>query len=99
MQECAAYPACACDYPPQPRRMTPATIRATRKRLGLTQGQAARLLGVDGRTWRRWECAERTMPKPVCRLLGAAEAVPGVLAWLETLAAAHAAAPGPEGWE
>ncbi len=58
MQECAAYPACACDYPTQPRRMTPSAIRAAREHLGLTQGRAAYLFGVQRRTWCRWEAGE-----------------------------------------
>lgn len=49
--------------------MTPVEIRAARLALGMTQSQLARLVGVDSRTWRRWECAEREMPEPVCRLL------------------------------
>ena len=62
--------------------MTPTEIRAARAALGLTQGQLARLIGVDGRTWRRWECDERQMPEPVRRLLLLAVERPWVLGWL-----------------
>ena len=62
--------------------MTPASIRETRTGLGLTQGTAARLVGVDGRTWRRWELGEREMPEPVCRLLGLLQ-FPHVVTWLD----------------
>jgi DNA-binding transcriptional regulator YiaG len=62
--------------------MTPEALRALLSRLGLTQGQGARLCGVDARTMRRWVCGEREMPGPAERLLRAAEEVPGVLAWL-----------------
>lgn len=58
--------------------MTPAEIRATRERLGLTQGAAARLCGVDGRTWRRYEAGGHGMHEPVARLLRLLEAVPAV---------------------
>ena len=49
--------------------MTPTELRSHRERLALTQGAAARLIGVDGRTWRRWENAEREIPEPVARLV------------------------------
>jgi len=49
--------------------MSPSQLRATLARLGLTQSEAARLLGVDDRTMRRWCCAERGIPEPVARLL------------------------------
>ena len=49
--------------------MTPAEIRTARHALGLTQGQAARLAGVDGRTWRRWEEGSRDMPQTAQRIL------------------------------
>jgi DNA-binding transcriptional regulator YiaG len=49
--------------------VTPSDLRATRESLGLTQGSAARLIGVDGRTWRRWENGERGIPEPVARLV------------------------------
>lgn len=34
---------------------TTAAIRAAREAAGLTQQQAAELVHVDGRAWRRWE--------------------------------------------
>ena len=39
--------------------VTPADIRAARKRAGLTQTQAANLLGVTRVTWARWESGEQ----------------------------------------
>lgn len=41
--------------------MTPQEIHARRKALGMTQGQIARLIGVDDRTWRRWEDATQAL--------------------------------------
>jgi transcriptional regulator with XRE-family HTH domain len=43
--------------------------RATIDQLGMTQGAAAKLLGVDDRTSRRWACGEREIPPPVQRFL------------------------------
>ena len=37
--------------------------------LGLSQLAAARLLGVDGRTSRRWISGERDVPEPAARFL------------------------------
>jgi transcriptional regulator with XRE-family HTH domain len=37
--------------------------------LGLQQTEAARLLGVDERTSRRWASGEREIPPPVARFL------------------------------
>ena len=65
--------------------MTPAEFRAALDRLGQTQAGAARLLGVDARTVRRWACDERAVPEPVRRVLLACERypdlVPLLLAW------------------
>lgn len=36
-------------------------VRAMREALGLTQDQAGALVHVSGRTWRKWELAEREM--------------------------------------
>ena len=64
--------------------MTPTQLRDTLARLGLTQTGAARLLGVDERTMRRW-CAEegtpqhRRMPEPAARLLRLLAAQMGVM--------------------
>ena len=66
--------------------MTPTDFRAALARLGLTQAGAARLLGVDERTARRWARGERQVPEPVRRLLWACERDAG-------LASALAAAP------
>lgn len=63
--------------------MTSTALRALLSRLSLTQGQTARLLGVDARTVRKWCCDEREMPEPAARLLRAMEQVPGVREWLD----------------
>lgn len=39
------------------------------ERLGLTQVGAARFLGVDERTSRRWIAGERPIPEPVAKFL------------------------------
>ena len=65
--------------------MTPTDLRAALARLGLTQGQAARLMGVDARTMRRWVCGERGMPGPAVRLLMVMEMVAGVVEMLDAL--------------
>lgn len=62
--------------------MTPTDLRAQLARLGLTQTGAARLLGVNPRTVRRW-LEDGDIPPPVVRLLGAMEAVPGVREWMD----------------
>jgi len=49
--------------------MTPDEYRAAIERLGLSQIAAARLLGVDERTSRRWACGEREVPPPAQRFL------------------------------
>lgn len=41
---------------------TPSEILAARKAAGLTQTQAAKLVGVTLRAWQYWEAGERTMP-------------------------------------
>ena len=43
--------------------------RATIETLGLSQAAAARLLGVDERTSRRWANGERDIPPPAQRFL------------------------------
>lgn len=53
--------------------MTPAELRATLSRLGLPQTGAAKLLGVDGRTVRRWIAGEIPVPELVARVLRAAK--------------------------
>ena len=49
--------------------MTSDEYRATIERLGLSQIAAARLLGVDDRTSRRWACGERDIPPSAQRFL------------------------------
>lgn len=49
--------------------MTPDEYRAALEVLDLTQTGAARLLGVDDRTSRRWACGERDIPPPAERFL------------------------------
>lgn len=49
--------------------MTPTQFRSALSRLGLTQTGAARLVGADERTARRWALGERTVPGPVVILL------------------------------
>jgi DNA-binding transcriptional regulator YiaG len=49
--------------------MTPGEYREVIEALDLTQAGAARLLGVDERTSRRWACGERDIPPPAERFL------------------------------
>lgn len=49
--------------------MTSDEYRTMIDQLGLTQGAAARLLGVDERTSRRWALGERDIPPPAERFL------------------------------
>lgn len=56
--------------------MSAAEYRATLDRLGLTQAGAARAIGVDARTSRRWALNERPIPEPVSRLLRLFERFP-----------------------
>jgi DNA-binding transcriptional regulator YiaG len=49
--------------------MSPDEYRAAIERLGLSQVAAARLLGVDARTSRRWASGERDIPPPAARFL------------------------------
>ncbi len=49
--------------------MTPDEYRAAIEKLGLSQIAAARLLGVDERTSRRWALGERDIPPPAVRFL------------------------------
>lgn len=41
----------------------PTDIIAARKKAELSAAQAARLVYVDSRTWRRWEAGEKQMPE------------------------------------
>lgn len=49
--------------------MTSDEYRAAIAQLGLSQGAAARLLGVDDRTSRRWATGERDVPGPAIQFL------------------------------
>jgi DNA-binding transcriptional regulator YiaG len=49
--------------------MTPDEYREAIERLDLSQVGAARLLGVDERTSRRWAIGERPIPGPAERFL------------------------------
>ena len=48
---------------------TPTQIRAAAKKANLTGSQAAALVGVTSRTWRRWTSGERPIPYAAWRLL------------------------------
>ena len=63
--------------------MTPDKIRERRLARGYTQGQAARRMGVDARSWRYWEAGTHQMPAAVCIVLRALTEVRGFRAWLE----------------
>lgn len=52
----------------QMKRMTKKQFKAWRKRMGLSQPQAAARLGVAVGTLRNWEYAKRNIPMPVARL-------------------------------
>lgn len=41
---------------------TASEIKAIRKRLGLSQSEAARRVGVSWRTWARWEAGSKIPP-------------------------------------
>lgn len=45
--------------------MAPADLRAWRARLGLSQAEAARRLGVSRRAFQNYEAGARAIPKPV----------------------------------
>lgn len=53
--------------------MTPAQIRAWRKRLGLSLTDAAEVLGVERRTYMRWESGDRPVSRTVAKLAGMIE--------------------------
>jgi len=64
--------------------MTPAAFRDVLARLALTQRGAARLLGVNERTVRRWaRFNDLPMPEAVRLLLTLADEVPEARAWLD----------------
>jgi transcriptional regulator with XRE-family HTH domain len=45
--------------------VSPSTLREWRKRLSLTQGEAASALGLSPRAYQNYEMGERPVPKPV----------------------------------
>ena len=47
-----------------PRAISPKQLRAIIKKLGLSQMELARRLGVDGRSVRRWLAGEAKVPGP-----------------------------------
>lgn len=49
--------------------VTPAEYRAALNALGLSQGRAALLFGVDPRTSRRWALGEAAVPRMVALVL------------------------------
>ncbi len=49
--------------------MTAAELRVIRERLGITGEWLAAYLGVQGRTWRRWEAGTSPIPDAVTRAL------------------------------
>lgn len=48
----------------------PDTIREARHNAGLTQPQAAKVVGVHWTTWQRWELGTRKMPQSAWELFG-----------------------------
>ena len=61
-------------------------IRASRARLRLTIRDGAFLIGVEPRTWERWEQGTRAVPAPVERLLWAFERDPTLMDHLRDMA-------------
>ena len=59
--------------------MTPAALKSTRKSLGLSQAEFARIFGVaSDRTVRKWEDGERDVPGYVPIMLDLIEHIPAV---------------------
>ena len=50
--------------------MTPASVKAARARLAMTQEQFAKLVGVGARSVRWWESGGRAIPRMLGILLG-----------------------------
>ncbi|HEY1441371.1 MAG TPA: helix-turn-helix domain-containing protein [Mycobacterium sp.] len=63
--------------------MTPAQIKAFRLERELTQADAGKLLGVDMRTWRRWERPGAEVPPFAGLLIRLIQNHPHVLNWPE----------------
>lgn len=53
--------------------MKPIELLETRQRMGATQLQMAKLVGVSVRTWQRWEAGEIPVPVAVAKLLARME--------------------------
>lgn len=66
--------------------MTPTEYRAALESIGWTQRGLAERLGIHETRTRRWATGQYKIP-------------PNVAEWLQRLAAAHEAAPWPEGWD
>lgn len=47
--------------PKKPPKLQPEQIRAAREKAGLTQHEAAALIGYTYRAWQSWEAGERGM--------------------------------------
>ena len=58
------------------REMDATAYRAQIARLGLSQEGAARILGVNARTSRRWALDERQVPEPLSACYGCASSIP-----------------------
>jgi len=54
-------------------------LKTTRKRLKLSQAQAAAQVHVSPRTWARWESGERHMPEGVVHLFCVVNRLPYAL--------------------
>ena len=64
--------------------LSPAEIRAARERLGLSQTQMARLLGVGDKTYTRWESGRSIQTKSMDNLIRLSDSHPEVLRQLES---------------
>ena len=74
------FAACVSNAAPD---MTPAELKSARQFLGLSAEAFARLVQVEsGRTVRRWEAGERSIPGPVIALVETAIAVPAAFSYL-----------------
>lgn len=73
--------------------MNPTEYRMALDRLGLSQSQAAELLGVDPRTSRRYALGERSIPPPTAVLLRLCVSRPELTQVVATLSREEADAP------
>jgi len=63
--------------------VTPRALKSTRKSLGLSQAEFARMVGVaSDRTVRKWEDGERDIPGPVIVIMGLIASCPDARARL-----------------